>query len=116
MIECQCFTIGPWRHYLYTKDGEPFGEAKWAKVDEAEAAELHNEMHQTTKSALVESRALFENIKKDMAEAGCKLVYVYDTDAAVDKTRLRYWRFMGFKTFGEMDGHKFAVQEVAPCQ
>ena len=112
MIECKRGEE-VWHTYTYLRDGAPFGYAKWRKVQDA--AELHNEMYQTSKSALKLSRHLFQEIMKDMAQAGCTHVVVADTNENVTEARLKYWRFMGFDLGGCALGYTFAVQGVT-CQ
>lgn len=103
-----------WHTYDYFKDGKPFGFAKWTeKVVNGEVmAEFHNYMAVYTKSALKLSRDIFQDIKRDMATAGCTKVVVMDTIKNVDETRLKYWKFMGFTVGGEHEGHRFAIMEV----
>jgi hypothetical protein len=112
MTECQR-SIEVWHTYTYTRNGKPFGAAKWRK--QGNAAEFHNEMYQSGKSALVESRALFQKIKEDMALAGCECIVVSDRDEYVNAARLKYWRFMGFRDGGSVMGYTFSVQGVT-CQ
>ena len=102
-----------WHTYMYTLDGKPFGYAKWRK--QGEAAEFHNEMYQHTRSALTISREIFEDIKRDMQQAGCTHVVVADKNENVDAKRLHYWKFMGFDKAGICEGYTFAVMGVS-CQ
>lgn len=99
-----------WHTYDFKLDGEPFGFCQWRK--QGDEAEFHNFMYQSTRKALKMSRDLFNDIKHDMAAAGCTCVVVTDTIDKVDKTRMNYWRFMGFEVFGEHEGYKYAVQGV----
>lgn len=109
MMECKVGKV-VWHTYEYTLDGAPFGFAQWRK--QGTEAEFHNKMYQTSPRALLRSRAIFQELKAEMASAGCTCVVVTDLIENVDEMRMRYWKFMGFKEFGEHEGYKFAVQGV----
>jgi len=99
-----------WHTYDFHLDGKPFGFAQWRK--QGNEAEFHNFMYSSSLSALKLSREIFNDIKHDMAAAGCTCVVVTDLVENVDSARIKYWRFMGFEIFGEHEGYKFAVQGV----
>ena len=112
MMECIRDEI-VWHTYTYTLDGKPFGFAQWRK--QGEAAEFHSTTYQSTRSALTISNGIFQEIKKDMEQAGCTHVVVLDKNEHVDAKRLRYWKFMGFNKAGICEGYTLAVQGVS-CQ
>lgn len=89
------FLRGGWHCYEVTRDGAPVLSARWRK--RGDHAELHHEMQQATPEAVHEAQRLFERIQNECRDAGCATIA---TAAEYDPVRLRYWKLMGFRTFG----------------
>lgn len=113
MIDLQYSRVKEWHHYHLLVDGVVVAWGKWRKdKTDPQAAEFHNETFKRTKSVLLLTRDVFQQIKFDMKQCGCSKVVVADTRDNVDKTRLKYWYFMGFKFITTVESHIAAVMEV----
>lgn len=104
-----------WHEYYVYIENALVVRAKWRMV--GPDAELHNEAYSSTKSVLVLSRrVLCEYILPDMRTAGVRYAIAIDYANSVDSVRKHYWRFMGFKFFGECEAegnqYSFAGMEV----
>jgi 4-hydroxyphenylpyruvate dioxygenase-like putative hemolysin len=108
-------TDGDWNEYRLFRDGKAVAYAKWRLL--GKNAELHNSAVESTKSVLVETRRILnEVILPAIKAAGGELVVVCDRTENVDRLRKKYWEFMGFLFTGEVDKHTFAIREVQSCQ
>lgn len=113
MIELQRIDTGQWRHYHLLINSVVVAWGKWRKDDlDPLAAEFHNETFRRTKSVLLLTKTAFEQIRRDMRDAGCTRVVVCDLTRNVDKTRRKYWKFMGFDFVTVIGDCTAAVREA----